>query len=66
MIEKSKGPKMLLRIKQVLDRVPVSRSKWYAGVGSGLYPQPVKLGDRAVAWLSTDIDDLIDRLAGER
>ena len=39
---------------------PVSRSTWWAGVRSGRYPQPVKLGPRITAWRVADIRALID------
>ncbi|MDD0812191.1 AlpA family phage regulatory protein [Curvibacter sp. RS43] len=32
----------LLRLAQVLERFPVSRSKWYEGVKSGRFPAPVE------------------------
>jgi hypothetical protein len=40
---------------------PVSRSTWWEGVRSGLYPQPVKLGPRITAWRVEDIRALIER-----
>lgn len=43
--------------------VPVSRSTWYAGVRSGRFPTPVKLGPRTVAWRVEDIRALISRLS---
>jgi prophage regulatory protein len=30
--------------------LPISRSSWWAGVASGRYPKPVKLGPRITAW----------------
>ena len=50
----------LLRINQVLALFPVSRSAWYAGIKSGVYPQGIKLGARTVAWRVEDIRRLID------
>lgn len=52
----------LLRLPEVLAMFPVSRSTWYAGVASGLYPAPVKLGVRAVAWRESTIQALIAKL----
>ncbi len=52
-----------LRLKQVLEIIPVSKSTWWAGVASQRYPAPVRLSERTTAWLSTDIDALIDRLS---
>ena len=44
--------------------IPVSRSTWWAGVKSGRYPQPVKLGLRITAWRVEDIRALIQQAAG--
>lgn len=52
----------LLRLPGVLQRVPVSRSGWYQGVKTGKYPQPVRIGERAVAWKASEIDALIASL----
>ena len=51
-----------LRLRQVLELFPVSRSTWYAGVKDGRYPAPIKIGSRAVAWLLIDIERLIESL----
>lgn len=50
----------LLRVKQVLRFVPVSRSNWWAGVKEGKYPQPVKLSERVTCWRAADIRALVD------
>ena len=42
--------------------IPVSRSSWLAGVKSGRYPKPVKLGARSIAWKVSDIRTLIEKL----
>jgi predicted DNA-binding transcriptional regulator AlpA len=39
--------------------IPVSKSTWWAGVRSGRYPKPVKLGPRVTAWRIEDIKALI-------
>ena len=46
--------------------IPVSASTWWAGVKSGRFPHPVKLGPRMTAWKVEDIRDLIDRLSSAR
>lgn len=38
---------------------PVCRSAWWAGVKSGRFPKPVKLGPRVTAWRVEDIRALI-------
>ncbi|OPY81950.1 MAG: Prophage CP4-57 regulatory protein (AlpA) [Smithella sp. PtaU1.Bin162] len=50
----------LLRIKQVLRFVPVSRSSWWAGVKSGRYPKPLKLSERVTVWRAADIHQLVE------
>lgn len=39
--------------------IPISKSTWWAGVKSGLYPKPVKLGPRITVWHVEDIRRLI-------
>jgi predicted DNA-binding transcriptional regulator AlpA len=51
-----------LRLPQVLAIVPVSRSTWLAGIKSGRFPTPVRLGARCVAWRAADIRRLIESL----
>ena len=58
-----KQRKKLLKLPAVLEKFPVGRSSWYAGVKSGIYPAGIKLGSRAVAWDESLIDDLIESLA---
>ena len=44
--------------------IPVSKSTWWAGVRSGRFPKPVKLGPRITAWRVEDIRALIERGVG--
>ena len=53
----------LLRLPQVLDRVGYKRSRFLDLVRQGVFPKPVRLGARAVAWPESVIDALVDRLA---
>lgn len=39
--------------------VPVCKSQWWAGIKTGRYPKPVKLGPRTTAWRVEDIRALI-------
>jgi len=50
----------LLRIKQVLKFIPVSRSSWWKGVAEGKYPKATKLGERTTCWKAEDIRALIN------
>ena len=53
----------LLRLPQVLNLIPVSRSAWWAGCKNGRYPKPVKLGPRTTAWRAEDIKALLRKLS---
>ena len=50
----------LIRLKQVLQFIPVSRSTWLAGVKAGRFPKPIKLSLRTTAWKVADIRALIN------
>lgn len=50
----------LLRLKQIIpDKIPISKSSWWAGVKTGKYPKPLKLGERTTVWRESDIDRII-------
>jgi prophage regulatory protein len=52
-----------LRLSQIIgpgNPIPVSKSTWWEGVGSGRFPKPVKLGRRITAWRVEDIRRLIE------
>jgi len=51
-----------LRLKQVLELIPVSPSTWWLGVKTGRYPKGVKLGPNTTAWRVEDIRALIEKL----
>ncbi|MDI1361824.1 AlpA family transcriptional regulator [Methylotenera sp.] len=49
-----------LRIHEVMEIVPLSRSGLYSKIKDGSFPKPFSLGSRAVGWLSTDVEDWVD------
>lgn len=49
-----------VRLATVLQIFPVSRSTWWAGVASGRFPKPVRLGPRTPAWRVEDVRLLIE------
>ncbi|MFQ3666339.1 MAG: AlpA family phage regulatory protein [Sphingomonadaceae bacterium] len=56
-------PTVLLRLPEVTRRTGLSRSRLYAQMRAGEFPAPAKIGQRAVAWSSEDIERWIaDRL----
>ena len=53
-------PKQLIKISEVIHRTAKSRSAIYLAVSRQTFPAPHKIGDRAVAWLASDIESWID------
>ena len=51
-----------IRLPQVLNYIPISRSSWLNGVKAGKYPPAVKLGENTTAWRVEDIQGLIKKL----
>jgi len=51
-----------MRLPQILQLIPVSKSSWWQGCREGRFPKPVKLGPKTTAWRVEDIATLIERL----
>ena len=51
-----------LRLPQILEIIPVSKSTWWQGCKDGRFPKPVKLGPKTTAWKAEDIAALIERI----
>ena len=52
----------IIRRKEVEARIGLACSTIYAMMAYGEFPRPIKIGRRAVGWLSSDIDNwLSDR-----
>lgn len=50
-----------VRLPAILAVFPVGRSTWWAGVKTGRFPAPVKLGPRITAWRVEAIRELLAR-----
>lgn len=50
----------LLRRQQVLNRVGFSRSTLYSYMSRNLFPRPIRIGVRAVAWSEPAINAWIE------
>ncbi len=48
----------LLRLPAVIERAGLSRGSIYSRIPKGLWPPPVKLGERASAWPDHEISAL--------
>lgn len=65
-----------LRLPQIIGKptacppiapiIPVSRSSWWAGVKTGRFPKPIKLGPRTTVWRVEDIVELIAEIESTR
>lgn len=53
-----------LRLKQVVQIIPVSKSTWWAGVKSGKFPAAIKIGPRTTVWKYSDLVKLIANTHG--
>ena len=49
----------LYRLPQVLARIPVSKSTWFAGIQAGRFPKGRSLGPRTTVWRSDEIDQVV-------
>lgn len=54
-------PGRLLRLREVLTYVPVSKATWHRKVKSKEYPQAISLGPMTKAYRSEDIIRLIEQ-----
>jgi predicted DNA-binding transcriptional regulator AlpA len=54
-------PDRLMRLPEVLARLPMSPTTWWRGVKDGRYPASVKLGPRTTCWRASDIEKLMQQ-----
>lgn len=52
-----------VRLPQILSVLPIGKSTWWAGVKSGRFPKPTKLGARISVWRTEHIRELLAKLA---
>ena len=46
----------ILRVRQVTARTGLPRSSLYARIKIGVFPKPIRLGNRSVGWVESEID----------
>jgi len=56
----------LLKLKEVVAKTGICRSSIYSKISEGTFPKPVKLGERAVAFVSDEVDKWISQRILER
>jgi len=52
--------KKILRLKEVKTRTGLGRSTIYLLIAQGSFPRSIALGERAVGWLESDLDECIN------
>lgn len=56
----------LIRLKEVMACTGLGRTSVYKFMSENRFPQSVSLGDRAVAWVESEVQDWILERIGER
>ena len=54
-----------VRLPQILNVIPVSKSAWYLGCSQGRYPKPIRLSANTSVWRAEDIHKLIDEISAQ-
>lgn len=52
--------KRFIRLPKVKELTTLPTSAIYAAIAAGTFPQQIKIGERAVAWLESDVIAWID------
>lgn len=45
----------VIKLPEVQQIVKISKAKIYSEIKKGNFPKPIKLGDRCVAWVMSDV-----------
>lgn len=49
----------LLTVEQLEDKLSLSKATIYRWLGAGQFPRPIKVGNHATRWLSSEVDEWI-------
>lgn len=55
-----------LKLKEVMEKTALSRSSIYRKMSEDAFPKSVNLGDRAVAWVESEVDDWMESILSTR
>ena len=55
-LKESRMGSRILRIRDLMDEIGVSKATLYRMVSEGSFPPPVKIAKRAVGWRREDVD----------
>ncbi|ENJ1742501.1 AlpA family transcriptional regulator [Vibrio parahaemolyticus] len=59
-------PMRFLKLKEVMQKTALSRSAIYRKMDEGSFPKTVSLGDRAVAWIESEVEEWMERVLQSR
>jgi|SaaInlStandDraft_1057018.scaffolds.fasta_scaffold885033_1 prophage regulatory protein len=51
----------ILKLKEVLELISISKSTLYNEINEGRFPEPIKLSRRSVGWLIEDVYNWRDK-----
>ena len=55
----------LIRLKEVMSLTTMSKTTIYTYINKDKFPKPIPLGERAVAWVESEVQEWIEeRIAG--
>lgn len=52
-----------VRVHQIIQVIPISRSSWWRWVKEGKAPKGIKLGEKTTVWKAEDIHALLEELS---
>ena len=59
-------PMRFLKLKEVMEKTALSRSAIYRKMNEDQFPQSISLGDRAVAWVESEVDEWMEECLQQR
>lgn len=65
-IARRPAQRRLIRLTDVLERVPVSRTTLWRWMRAGLFPKRVQIGPNTVGWWEDEIDDWLKSRQAEQ
>lgn len=51
----------MMRLPEVMAKTGLSRTRLYAASQEGTFPKPCKIGERATAWVESEVDAWIEQ-----
>lgn len=55
-----------LKLREVMEKTALSRSAIYRKMSEDAFPKSVNLGDRAVAWVESEVDEWMEKVIETR